>query len=476
MAKRKETDALGELYLDEDVYYGIQTERAKVNFPVSGRTIAMFPKMIWSIAAIKKCAAMANRDIGMLDPEIADSICKAVDEVMNGEMSGQFPIDIYHGGGGTSLNMNVNEVIANRANEILTGAKGYDRVHPNTHVNMGQSTNDVIPSALQIACYLTLNELIPALERLDEAVGRKAQQFSHVVKLARTCLQDAVPITLGQQFSGYLGFVRRQMKEIKSVQQDCFALCIGATAVGTELGTAPGYIESVYKYLPQVLNLPVYKSDNFFDSLQNADTFVKISSTLKGVATGLSKIASDLRLMSSGPRGGLNEINLPPVQPGSSIMPGKVNPVIPEMVMQVCFQVYGNDLAVTLAADQGELDLNVWESLIMKNILESGEILTNAIRLLADNCIDGIEANEAHSKMQADSTLAVSMVLSSLLGYEGASDIAKDAYERGYTIKEAVVRRGVLTPEEADKYLDSLVLTDPDKNREIFLKHAEKQK
>ncbi|MCP1122615.1 lyase family protein [Bacillus sp. 3103sda1] len=329
---RLEQDLIGELEIDDDVYYGIQTVRACENFSISGRTIESYPHLIRSVAYIKKAAAMVNHCVGVLDLDKKNVICLAADEIINGEMKNQFPVDIYQAGGGVSINMNINEVIANRANELLTGHKGYDVIHPNEHVNMSQSTNDVLPSAM---------------------------------KIARTCLQDAVPITLGQQFSGYHSFIKRQIEEWKKLQKDCLSIVIGATAVGTGIGAAPGYQEKMYEFLPLIANVPVIKEDNFFDGLQNADIYLKISASLKTLSSGLSKMSSDLRLLSSGPRAGFAKIRLPAVQPGSSIMPGKINPCIPEMMMQVCFDVYGKDQAITFAVDRGELDLNIWSSYVL---------------------------------------------------------------------------------------------------------------
>ncbi|WP_318508716.1 aspartate ammonia-lyase [Bacillus sp. T3] len=465
---RKEKDSLGELLIEDEKYYGIQTERACANFPVSRIYVGLYPKIIKAVALLKKAAAMANSKIGMLDPKISKVICLAADEIVDGKMSDQFPLDIYHGGGGTSLNMNVNEVIANRANELLTGKKGYEKVHPNTHVNMAQSTNDVIPSAIHIACYSYIEELIPVLEQLEKELENKMIEFENIVKIGRTCLQDAVPLTLGQQFSGYKYFISRNIAEVKEVQKQCLPLPLGATAVGTGLGAYPGYLENVYEILPTVLAVPFYKSENFFDSLQNGDFYLKVSSVLRGLATGLSKMASDFRLLSSGPRAGLSEITLPSVQPGSSIMPGKVNPVIPEMVMQVCFQVYGNDTAIMMAADRGELDLNVWEPLIIQNLFNSFELLNNCITLFIDKCIIGIGANIEICENNAHSSLALSTVIAALFGYEEASKVAKEAHLKNCTIKEIVIEKGILSEGEADLLLNPLQLSNPEKSGEIF--------
>lgn len=465
---REETDGLGKLLIQDDVYYGIQTERAKHNFAISGKTIEGFPKLIWSIAAIKKAAALAHRDIGVLEEEIASAILQASEEVMKGEMRSQFPIDVFQGGGGTSTNMNVNEVIANRANEILLGIKGYQRVHPNTHINMGQSTNDVIPSAMKIASYLYLQELLQSMETLEKVLEDKVNEFRDIVKIGRTCFQDAVPITLGQEFSGYLFFLRRQMREIDKVMSLCCQIPLGATAIGTGLGTHPGYLEKVYVYLFQITEIAVRKEENFFDSLQNGDTFLRLSFILKSIATGLSKMASDFRLLSSGPKAGFSEIVLPAVQPGSSIMPGKVNPVIPEMVNQVCYQVCGNDFAITMAVEGGELDLNTWEPLMMKCLDESFRLLTQSITLFANKCVNGIRANKDVCAKFAESSIALSTVISTIFGYETGQSVAKYANEKGILVKTAAIEMGILTPDEADKLLDPMVLTNPEKNNLIF--------
>lgn len=457
---RVEKDLIGELELDNDVYYGIQTARSCQNFPISGQTIELYPHVIRSIAYIKKAAAMANHSVGALDEEKKNAICQAADEIINGKMKNQFPVDIYQGGGGISTNMNVNEVIANRANELLTGHKGYDCIHPNEHVNMSQSTNDVLPSAMKMACFFYIEDLLISLNKIERSLAKKTKEFSDVVKISRTCLQDAVPITLGQQFSGYHSFVKRQIEEMKNLQKDCLSIVMGATAVGTGIGAAPGYIEKMYEYLPVVSNISVIKEDNFFDGLQNADIYLKISSCLKGLSSGLSKMSSDLRLLSSGPRAGLAEINLPAVQPGSSIMPGKINPCIPEMVMQVCFEVYGNDQTITFAVDRGELDLNIWEPIILKNLFDSFSLLTNSITLLTEKCLDGIEANKTVCLNNAESSLSLSVVISSLFGYRVANEVALEAYEKNVSIKEVAVEKGLLNEVEAAELLNPVNLTD----------------
>lgn len=465
---RKEKDMLGELFLPDDVYYGVQTERAKRNFSISEQKISHYPKFIWCLAAIKKSAALANRKVGILEKEIVDAICTAADEIMNGKMDGQFPVDIFQGGGETSANMNVNEVIANRANEILTGHKGYDCVHPNNHVNMGQSTNDVIPSAVKMACYLYLLELHSAMGEFKAILRRKTREFKDVVMVARTCLQDAVPITMGQEFSGYLSFIRRQMQEVKKAAGTCLDIPLGATAVGTGIGIFPGYKEAIYRYLPKISGIPVRKEKNFFDGLQNGDVYIRISAVLKSLATGLSKMAGDLRLLSSGPRAGFGEIELPAAQPGSSIMPGKINPVIPEMIMQVCYQICGHDLSVTMAVEGGELDLNVWESLIMKCLFESCKLLTNSMRLFADRCIVGIKVNRETCLAHAEASIALVTALVPIFGYQTAVNVAQKALSEGATIKETVVEMGLLKTKEANELLNPMNLTDSKKCSQLL--------
>ncbi|RDE22606.1 aspartate ammonia-lyase [Motiliproteus coralliicola] len=464
---RIEHDALGERQLDEAVYYGIQTQRAKENFDISGKTISDIKGFIRSIAQIKKAAAIANCKVGVLSEQISDAICQAADEVAANPDPAAFAIDIYQGGGGTSANMNLNEVLANRANEILTGSKGYDRVHPNTHVNMGQSTNDVIPAAMKITVYQSLTLLEQRLIQFIGSLEKKEHEFEQVVKLGRTCFQDALPVTLGQQFSGYRSAFERMVVDVREVRESCLELPLSATAIGTEFGTFDGYKDHLFQSLQQVTHIDFEVEPNLFDGLQNADVWIKVSAVTKAIALNLNKLAADLRLMSSGPRAGLGEISLPAVQPGSSIMPGKVNPVMPEMAMQVYFRVLGNDVAVTRACE-GELDLNVWESLILNCVTESCDLLSGCLPLLAAKCIDGIQAN--HSKCQADAeqSLALSTVIATLFDYQTASRLAKKAELENKTIKQVVIESGIMSVEEAERYLDPLMMTSPDKFNALF--------
>ncbi len=456
----KEKDCLGELEVREDVYYGIQTERARNNFAISGATIDDLPEFIKAIAEVKKAAALANNKIGALDDKICKAICAAADEIIAGKMRGNFPVDVFQGGGSTSTNMNVNEVIAKRANEILTGRKGYDAVHPNTHVNRGQSTNDVIPTAIEITCYRYAVELRKSLEHLTAAVARKAEEFKAVVKTSRTCLQDAVPITLGQEFSGYESFLRRHIRLLDELFfSKPLELTLGGTATGTGLGTFEGYQSEVFVQLEKVTGIRVKQKENLFDGFQNGDDYLRISSYLKSLATGLGKIATDLRMMSSGPRCGLQEIFLPAVQPGSSIMPGKVNPVMPELVNQICYQVCGDDVAITMAVEGGELDLNVWEPVIIKNLTEQFKLLTGGMIKFADLCIDGIQANVEKLRADAEKTMANATVASTILGYVKGTEIAHKAVAENKTVKQVVRELKLFDDAEVDKLFDTLRMT-----------------
>jgi aspartate ammonia-lyase len=446
--------------IPEKAYYGIQTTRATQNFAVSGHAIDELPVFIGAIAVIKKAAALANRDIGVLDDRLAGAICQAADEIIEGRFGDAFPIDIFQGGGSTSTNMNVNEVIANRANEILTGQKGYDTVHPNTHVNMGQSTNDVIPSAMSLSCHRYITDLLGSLTVLERSLSAKVEEFADAVKVARTCIQDAVPITLGQEFGGYLAFVRRQREKLAKARDTCVELPLGATAVGTGLGAFQGYHAAVFQHLAELTGLPVCQKQDLFDGLQNADSYLDVSGALKSLATGLGKMARDLRLMSSGPRSGFNEIGIPAVQPGSSIMPGKINPVMPELINQICYQVCGNDVAITMAAEGGELDLNVWEPVIIKCLSESFRLLTNGILRFVDYCVDGITANRAACRDHAENCLAISTVIAAVFGYDTGTVVAKEAYRTGRTVRDVAIALELLSPEDADALLNPLMLTD----------------
>lgn len=461
---REEHDLLGSMNIPDEQYYGIQTMRG-LELSVSGRSVSEdAPLLIYYLAAVKKAAAMANQEIGALDDKSGKAIVSACEEIMSlGHMMDQFPVDMFQGGGGISIHMNVNEVIANRANEIILGQKGYAAVHPNTHVNMGQSTNDVLPAAMQLAFHAVLKDLAQQVKLLWREMSAKAEEFKDIVKIGRTCLQDALPVTLGQEFAGYASFLGRQISSLEAVAETCLYIPLGATAVGTGIGTMPGFVQKAYTYLNDITGLNVRKSDNFFDSLQIDDIYVKISAAFKALAVGLSKIATDFRLMSSGPHAGFNEIELPPLQPGSSIMPGKINPVLPELMNQVCYQVCGNDAAVTMAVEGGELDLNVWEAIIMKCLFESSTLLIRSIPLFAYKCVQGIKANTEICRAYAEGSTAVSALVSAVFGYEIGAKVAKKAINAHKTVREVVVEDGLLDPESADLLLDPMNMTDSTK-------------
>ncbi|TQI78123.1 aspartate ammonia-lyase [Serratia fonticola] len=461
---REEKDLLGTLMVPDEAYYGIQTQRAVLNFSVSGRTAGDIPYFLWSIAAIKQAAAQANMRIGALDDQKAAAIVKASQEVMAGDFDAHFPIDIFQGGGGTSTNMNMNEVVANRANELLTGARGYDSVHPNTHVNMGQSTNDVIPAAMKMTSRVNIKRLIVQLEKLEEVLANKSRLFADKVKLGRTCLQDAVPMTFGQQFGAYRTQVNRLKEKLILVNEDALLLPLGATAIGTGLSTHEGYVPEVYQWLETITGEKYSPEADFFDGLQHGDFYIEFSSQLKKIAVFLSKMATDFRLQGSGPRAGFNEIRVPAVQPGSSIMPGKINPVMPELVNQIAYQVIGNDLTVTMAVEGGELDLNVWEPVLLKALFESCSLLTRVIPLFVDKCLVDIAINEEVSVRYARESTALATIVATLFGYQVGSRIAKAAYEQKCSVKQVVLSEKLLTPEQADYLLDPLVMTDPKKS------------
>nr|VFK63053.1 MAG: Aspartate ammonia-lyase [Candidatus Kentron sp. UNK]VFK70702.1 MAG: Aspartate ammonia-lyase [Candidatus Kentron sp. UNK] len=463
--KRQEKDALGDLPIPSDVYYGIHTERGRRNFAVSRDTIGDWPNYLRCLAMLKKAAALTNAEIGAIEPPIAEAICTAADEVIDGRIASRhFPVCVLQGGGGVSTHMNINEVLANRANERLTGRKGYDRVHPFDHVNYSQSTNDVVIAAFRLAMHLELTDLIVALRILEDVLEQKTVAYRDVVKLSRTCLQDAVPITLGQEFSAYLAPIQRGIRLLDKYAIQCLELPLGATAVGTGLGVNARYRDLIFPHLADVSGLGVLKSSNFFDSLQNGDLFIQISGALKSIATSLSKMATDLRILSSGDA----EIRLPAVQAGSSFMPGKVNPAIPELMNQIAYLVCGNDVAVTMAVEGGELNLNVWYSVIAKSLVESCQLIKNAAPIFARRCIAGIEVDETLCREQAENTLAVSSVISAVFGYEKGVEVSRFAGERGLSIGRAAVELGLLSQSDVDDLLDPMTLTDADRSAEAI--------
>lgn len=468
LPSRLEKDALGTRLMPGNIIYGIQTARAVDNFSISGRTIADIEGFVPAILTIKRAAARANLRTGKLDLRLADAIEAAVASCQVETRKQDFPVDIYHGGGGTAANMNVNEVVANRASELMTGKLGPDPVHPNTHVNMSQSTNDVIPSAMKMAIGGELNALQHVLDELVNAISQKELEFAGAVKLARTCLQDALPITFSQQFSGYRAAFQRQIEELRVLQEGCLGLPLGATAVGTGVGASQQYRALVYEELHALTGKVYHLDANLFDALQNADFWIRVSSGLKTIAVTLSKFAADLRLMSSGPRAGFGEITLPSVQPGSSIMPGKINPVMPEMIMQVAFRVIGNDATITRAAE-GELDLNVWESIILESLSESIRLMRRSIPLFVSGCVAGIGINSARGEANASLSLALSTALAEIFGYPAASTIAKHAETHCMSISEASVECGLMNAQDAGRLFgDVSIYTDFEKNETLI--------
>ena len=460
MATRLEHDTLGSVEVPADAYYGAQTARAVANFPISG--LNPHPALVWGTLVIKKCAAKANMATGRLDGELGAAIVQAADEALAGKYDGHFVVDPFQAGAGTSHNMNVNEVLANRANELLGGALGtYERINPNDHVNMAQSTNDVFPTAMRLAALHMLSLLHRQLEGLRDVLHAKGAEFDHILKSGRTHLQDAVPLRLGQEFEAYAAAMAKNLSGLERCLPNLCELGLGGTAVGTGLNAETQYIQLVVEEIGRETSLPVYRAANLIETTQNMDPFVVLSSSLKGLAINLVRIANDLRLLSSGPRTGFNEINLPALQPGSSIMPGKVNPVMAEVTNMVAFQVIGADTAITLAAQAGQLELNVMMPLIAYNILFAMEILKNAVQRFTESCIKGITANETRCNRYLEESVGLATVLAPYVGYEAAAEVAKESMKSGQSIKEIIIARRLLSPEQLAEILDPYPLTNP---------------
>jgi aspartate ammonia-lyase len=456
---RIERDSLGERELPAAVYYGIQTARAIENFPISGWK--PYPSLVTATIQIKKAAARANSALGSLDARIATAIEAAADEVLAGKLRDQFVVDPFQAGAGTSHNMNANEVLANRAIELLGGERGdYSIVHPNDHVNMAQSTNDVFPTAMRLAALQEVSELIIALGLLGGALQTKATGFDQIVKSGRTHLQDAVPIRLGQEFGGYATAIRKNASRIARAAEDLKEIGLGGTAAGTGLNAAAGYRKHVVEELSRVTNQTLRATDDYFEAMQSMSPFVALSSAVRTLATDVIRITNDLRLLSSGPNTGLAEVNLPAVQPGSSIMPGKVNPVIAEMTGMVCFQVMGNDLVIAAAAQAGQLELNVMMPVISFNLSMSLTTLTNALTVLRERCVEGITANEERCRWYVEHSVSLVTALNPRIGYARAAEIAKRAIAKGKTIRETIEEEGLLTPEELAEVLNTHAMTE----------------
>jgi aspartate ammonia-lyase len=457
---RIERDPLGEVRVPSNAYYGVQTQRAVDNFPISG--LKAPAELVTATILIKKAAAIANGELGRLDQEVADAIVAAADEVLAGKHREQFVVDVYQAGAGTSHNMNANEVLANRAAEILGEPRGsYKRVHPNDHVNMGQSTNDVFPTATRLSILLVLPGLLSAAEALVEALAGKAREFAHVLKTGRTHLQDAVPITLGQEFSGFAANIGHAADDLRRSAEALHELNLGATAVGTGINAGDDFTRRTVALLAELTQLPLHPARNAFRVTQSMGDVLAYSGTLRRLSVEVGKVASDLRLLSMGPRAGLSEIQLPAVQPGSSIMPGKVNPSVPEMVNQVCFQVIGCDAAILAAADAGQLELNVMMPVIAWNGLHASTILRQAMRVFTDRCVSGVRADEERARELLDRSTAVATALSPYIGYAATAEIAKASVETGRPVRDIVRERKLLPDDELDAILSPEGMTSP---------------
>ena len=458
---RTERDSMGEVRIPAEKLYGAQTQRAKENFPVSDLRFGR--RFLRALGLVKRAAADVNEELGLLDERRADAIREAATEVAEGELDDHFPVDIFQTGSGTSTNMNANEVIANRAIQLLGGEVGSrDPVHPNDHVNMGQSSNDVIPTSIHVAALSAVeDDLIPAMRTLRDAFREKAEEFDGIPKAGRTHLQDATPVRLGQEFGGYASQVDHGIDRLERLRDPLGELAIGGTAVGTGLNTHPEFGSRMAGRLSELTGLTLREAENHFEAQSARDAVVEASGALRTIACSYMKIANDLRWLSSGPRTGIGELELPAVQPGSSIMPGKVNPVIPESVCQVAAQVIGNDAAVTAGGQAGNFELNVMKPVMAHNLLQSVEILANVSDVLTERCVRGIEANEARCRRNAESTAALATALAPRIGYDEAADVAKTSLEEDKTLREVVRERELLSEEELDEVLDFRAMTEP---------------
>ncbi len=457
---RTEEDSIGTKAVPEGVYYGVQSLRAAENFRITG--LNMHPEIINSLAYIKKAAAVTNCEVGILDRKIADAISKACDEILDGKLHKDFIVDPIQGGAGTSINMNANEVIANRAIEILGGQKGdYSIVNPNDHVNCGQSTNDVIPTAGKMTSLRLLKNLKEELLRLHKALVAKAEEFDHVIKMGRTQMQDAVPIRLGQEFRAYSVAIMRDIRRMDKAMEEMCTLNMGGTAVGTGINADASYLKRIVPNLAELSGMELVQAFDLIDATQNLDSFVAVSGAVKACAVTLSKIANDLRLMSSGPRAGFAEINLPARQNGSSIMPGKVNPVIPEVVNQVAFNIIGNDVTITMAAEAGQLELNAFEPIIFYCMFQSIDTLSYAVQTFVDNCITGITANESRCRYLVENSVGIITAICPHVGYQKAAEIAKNAMKTGESVRSLILKEGLLDEKDLDEILEPVHMTEP---------------
>jgi aspartate ammonia-lyase len=459
---RTEHDSLGEREIPNNAYYGVQTVRALENFAISGVPLRNFAHFVNALAYVKKAAAQANAELKCLDPEIARAIGRACDEILDGKLHEHFVVDMMQGGAGTSTNMCANEVIANRGLELMGHAKGeYQYLHPNDHVNGSQSTNDAYPTAIKLAVIFSLKDTLAAMRELRTALQAKADEFSHILKMGRTENQDAVPMTLGQEFGAYAVMIDTAMSALGRSIEEFHDLNMGATAIGTGINSPPGYADLVTRHLAEMTGLPLKKALNLVEATQDSGAFAQMAATLKRAAVQVSKICNDLRWLSSGPRCGLNEIHLPPMQPGSSIMPGKVNPVIPEMVSQICYQIIGYDVTISMASEASELELNMAEPIIAYDLLHGLMIFKNACVTLMARCISGIKANEAQCRRYVENSIGLVTALNPVLGYEKSASIAKEALATGGSVYDLVLQKGWLTKAKLDDLLSPANMTDP---------------
>jgi aspartate ammonia-lyase len=451
---RSEHDLLGDREVPNEVYYGVQTLRAIENFMISGVTLNFHPVIIQALAMVKMAAAKTNNELGLLSKPVTDAIVQACSEIINGKLHTHFIVDMIQGGAGTSTNMNANEVIANRALEILGYEKGeYKYCHPNNHVNLSQSTNDAYPTSVKIALILANRTLTEVLKELIQSFHNKAKEFSHIIKMGRTQLQDAVPMTMGQEFEAYAVTLGEEVERLEQNVKLFLEVNMGATAIGTGINSHPDYSKKVVSHLRDITKMEIVLANNLVEATQDTGAFVMYSSAVKRLAVKLSKICNDLRLLSSGPRTGINEINLPPMQPGSSIMPGKINPVIPEVVNQIAFKVIGNDLTVTLAAEAGQLQLNVFEPIIVESLFESIEMLKNGMMTLKQKCVDGITVNEDRCRSLVENSIGLVTALNPVLGYEISTQLAKEALDKNKGVYELVLEKKLLSKAELDDLL-----------------------
>ncbi|MCY4731945.1 class II fumarate hydratase [Natronomonas gomsonensis] len=456
---RTERDSLGEMQVPADAYWGAQTQRAVENFPISGLTFQR--RFIRALGIVKKAAAKANEELGLLESEKADAIVEAADEVIAGDHDEQFPVDVFQTGSGTSSNMNVNEVLSNRATEIFGGEIGTREIHPNDHVNYGQSSNDVIPTAMHVAALEAVErDVIPALETLADELAEKEGEFDDVVKTGRTHLQDATPVRLGQEFGGYRTQIEKGIKRVAATRDHLGELALGGTAVGTGLNTHPEFPGLAAEYISSETGLEFREADNHFEAQAAHDAMNEAHGALRTVAGSMNKIANDLRLLASGPRNGLGEIEQPENQPGSSIMPGKINPVVAESVNQVHKQVVGNDAAVSAGAARGEIDLNLYKPVVAYNFLQSANLIANSAAVFGERFVGKLEANADHCRKKVEETMALATALNPAIGYDKASKVAKQALTEGKTVREVAIEEGYLTEAEADDVLDPRAMTE----------------